>query len=137
MLMEHSAQEPARGSADSASLTIKEPEVRGPEDTDIPPTHRGGGWEGTIHSTSVGGLSCLAAFSVTQGEIAVGPGLQQGLKLPLLHHVHGWFFLSWDFGTMFPRRKLYTSPSTIWVYVRLILNEYMHVCLCAHHSCSP
>lgn len=29
-------------STDAASLTMKEPEVRGPEDTDIPPTHRGG-----------------------------------------------------------------------------------------------
>lgn len=51
---------------------MKEPEVRGPEDTDIPPTHGGGVCGGgTIHSIAVGGLSGPEAFPVTQGEVAV------------------------------------------------------------------
>jgi hypothetical protein len=52
------------------SLTLKQPEVRGPEDTDIP-----------LPPTTVGGLSGPAALPLTQGEAAAGPGPQQPLTL--------------------------------------------------------
>lgn len=72
------------GSADSASLTIKEPEVRGPEDTDIPPTHRGGGVGGD-NLLYLSGWSLLpSSFFCDSGRNCCWPWAAAGTKTSTL-----------------------------------------------------
>lgn len=97
----------------------------------------------------MGGFSGPEAFSVTQGEVAVSPGLQRGLTLPVTPHVHRWLFLP-PIATLrgseqcFPGARggctLNTrvwAPGTVWLPAYPVLNVYMYVCLRSHHPRVP